>query len=83
MVMPTKRAKNHDLNTRLNGDEGRTGQAFLRLGDILAEIAGDLGQEEGGSHRSVTIKKEEPPCQAPAENALTAGAEGDCPHESG
>ena len=98
MLMPTKRAKNHDLNTQLNGDEGRTGQAFLRLGDILAEIAGDLDQDESGSHRSadvrmrrgasaqtwaVTIKKEGPSCQAPAEDALTDGTEGDCPHKSG
>lgn len=41
-----KGSKNHQPNPRLNQADRATGEAFLHLGDILADVAHDLAEKD-------------------------------------
>lgn len=59
----------------VSGGDAQTGWAFWRLSLVLKEISENLEPH--------TDKKEQPPCQASAQDALTAGEEGSDSREQG
>jgi len=57
---------------RPSEEERRIERTFLRLGDVLAEIANDLEQEDGGAHPVSKVSEAQPKVgRSPKKKALS------------
>ena len=59
-----------------------TPDADARLSRAMGILLKAAGRDISESRENTNTKKEEPPCQAPAEDALPGGDEGDNSHDS-